>query len=160
MSTPRVCKSLWGEMLLSPIHCCDITKPPYLLSGKLCTSPLHSNCLFVYTVCCRRGGQCISVLRTRHTDIVGEVTSPRSDTMCHFCTPVVYPVVCHMISVGVLLLYLCNSWTWVWFLLPISTYDTTGVYWSWNGVDGHVGFMVDEMESGKVFLRVSHFPCK
>ena len=59
-------------MLLSPIHCCDVTKPPYLLSGELCTSPLHYNHLFVYTVCCRRRGQCFSVLRTRHTDVVGD----------------------------------------------------------------------------------------
>ena len=64
----------WGEMLLSPIHCCDETKPPYLLSGELCTAPLHSNRLFVYTVCCRRRGQCFSVLRTRHTDVVGDST--------------------------------------------------------------------------------------
>ena len=62
----------WGEMLLSPIHFCDVTKPPYLLSGELCTSPLHSNRLYVYTVCCRRGGQCFSVLRTRHTDVEGD----------------------------------------------------------------------------------------
>ena len=62
----------WGEMLLSPIHCCDATKPPYLLSGELCTSPFHSNRLYVYTVCCRRGGQCFSVLSTRHTDVVGD----------------------------------------------------------------------------------------
>ena len=59
-------------MLLSTIHCCDVTKPPYLLRGKLCTSPLHSNRLYVYTVCCRRGGQCFSVLRTRYTDVVGD----------------------------------------------------------------------------------------
>ena len=59
-------------MLLSPIHCCDVTKPPYLLSGELCTSPLHSNRLCVYTICCRRGGQCFSVLRTRHIDVVGD----------------------------------------------------------------------------------------
>ena len=58
-------------MLLSPIHCCDVMKPPYLLSGKLCTSPLHSNRLYVYTVCCWRGGQCFSVPRKRHTDVVG-----------------------------------------------------------------------------------------
>ena len=32
--------------------------------------PLHSNRLYVYTVCCRRGGQYFSVLRTRHTDVV------------------------------------------------------------------------------------------
>ena len=59
-------------MLLSPIHCCDVTKPPYLLSDELCTSPLHSNRLYVFTVCCRRGGQCFSVLRERHTDVVGD----------------------------------------------------------------------------------------
>ena len=59
-------------MLLSPVHCCDVTKLPSLLSGELCTSPLHSNRLYVYTVCCRRGGQCFSVLRTRHTEVVGD----------------------------------------------------------------------------------------
>ena len=59
-------------MLLSPIHCCDVTKPPYLLSGELCTSPLHSNRLYLHTVCCRRGGQCFSVLRTRLTDVVAD----------------------------------------------------------------------------------------
>ena len=80
-SKPRLRKSrYWGEMLLSPIHCCDVTKPPYLLSGELCTSPLHSNRLFVYTVCCRRRGQCFSVLRTRHTDVVGD-SSGRSYDM-------------------------------------------------------------------------------
>ena len=46
--------------------------PPYLLSGELCTSPFHSNRLFVYTVCCRRRDQCFSVLRTRHTDVMGD----------------------------------------------------------------------------------------
>ena len=64
--------TLLREMLLSPINCCDVTKPPCLLSGELCTSPLHSNRLYVYTVCCRRGGQYFSVLRTRHTDVVGD----------------------------------------------------------------------------------------
>ena len=59
-------------MLLSPIHCCDVTKPPFLLSGELCTSPLHSSRLYVYTVCYQRGGQCFSVLRTHHTDVVGD----------------------------------------------------------------------------------------
>ena len=69
----RVHKSRnWGEMLLAPVHCCDVTKPLYLLSGELCTSPLHSNRLYVYTVCCRRGGQCFSLLRTLHTDVVGD----------------------------------------------------------------------------------------
>ena len=43
-----------GETLQSPIHCCDVTKPPYLFSGELCTSSLHCKCLFVYTVCSRR----------------------------------------------------------------------------------------------------------
>ena len=71
-SNARVRKSrYWGEMLLPP-NCCGVTKPPYLLSGELCTSPLHSDRLFVYTVCCRRGGQCFSVFRTRHTDAVGD----------------------------------------------------------------------------------------
>ena len=70
---PRVRKSrYWGEKLQSPIHRCDVTKPPYLLSGELCTSPLHSNRLYVYTVCCRRCGQWFSVLRTRHTHVVGD----------------------------------------------------------------------------------------
>ena len=32
-----------------PIHCCDVTKPPYLFSGELCTSPLHTKRVFVYT---------------------------------------------------------------------------------------------------------------
>ena len=62
----------WGEMLLFPIHCCDVTNPPYLLSGELCTSPLLSNRLYAYTACCRRGGQSFSVLGTRHTDVVGD----------------------------------------------------------------------------------------
>ena len=44
VTRPWVRKSrYYGEMLLSPIPCCDVTKPPYLLSGELCTSPLHSN---------------------------------------------------------------------------------------------------------------------
>ena len=73
LTRTRVRKSrYWGEMLLSPIHCCDVTKPPYSLSGELCTSSLHSNRLYVYTVCYRRGGHYFSVLRTRHTDIVGD----------------------------------------------------------------------------------------
>ena len=49
-----------------------------LLSSELHTSPLHSNRLYVYTVCCRRGGQCFTVLRTRHTDVVGD-SSGRSN---------------------------------------------------------------------------------
>ena len=94
---PRVRKSrYWWETLQSPIHCCDVTKPPYLFSGELCTSPLHCKLVFVYTVCCRRGGQCFSVLRTRKSEVilawwatvVGEITSPSNDTMCHSCAPV------------------------------------------------------------------------
>ena len=61
-----------GKCLCPPIHYSDVTKPPNLLSGELCTSPLHSNRLYVYTVCCRRGGQCFSVLRTRHIDVAGD----------------------------------------------------------------------------------------
>ena len=87
-----------GKRFKSPILCCDVTKPPYLLGGELCTSPLHCKLLFVYTVCCRRTGQCFSVLRTRKSDVMltqwtaveGEVTSPSSDTMCHSCAPVTY----------------------------------------------------------------------
>ena len=45
-----------GKRFKSPIYCCDVTKPPYLFSGELCTSPLHCKLLFVYTVCCRRTG--------------------------------------------------------------------------------------------------------
>ena len=32
-----------GKCFKSPIHCCDVTKPPYLFSIELCTSPLHCN---------------------------------------------------------------------------------------------------------------------
>ena len=30
-----------GKRFKFPIHCCDVTKAPYLISGELCTSPLH-----------------------------------------------------------------------------------------------------------------------
>ena len=40
------------KLFKSPIHYCDVTKPPYLFSDELCTSSLHSKLLFVYTVCC------------------------------------------------------------------------------------------------------------
>ena len=40
-----------GEALQSPIHCCDVTNPPYLFSGEMCTSTLHCKRLLVYTVC-------------------------------------------------------------------------------------------------------------
>ena len=59
-----------GKRFKFPIHCCDVMLPPYLFSGELCTSPLHCKILFVYTVFCRRTGQCFSVLRTRHTGVV------------------------------------------------------------------------------------------
>ena len=88
---------LRGNAFKSPIHCCDVMKPPYLFSGELCTSPLHCKLLFLYTVCCRRTGHCFSVLRTGKSDViltkwtavVGEVTSPSTDTMCHSCAPVI-----------------------------------------------------------------------
>ena len=54
----------------SPIYCCDVTKPPYLFSGELCTAPLQSKRLFVYTVCCRHGCLCFFVLRTRKSDAI------------------------------------------------------------------------------------------
>ena len=47
-----------------PIHCSDVTKPPYLSSGE------HCELLFVYIVCCRRTGQCFSVLRTPKSDVI------------------------------------------------------------------------------------------
>ena len=59
-----------GKLFQSPIHCCDVTKPPYLFSGELCTSPSHCKLLFVYTVCCRRTVQCFSMLRTRKPDVI------------------------------------------------------------------------------------------
>ena len=59
-----------GKRFKSPVHCCDVTKPPCLFSGELCTSPLQCKLLFVYTVCCRRTGQCFSVLRTRKSDVI------------------------------------------------------------------------------------------
>ena len=69
--SPRVRKSRYGgETLQSPIHCYDVTKPPYLFSGELCTSPLQSKRLFVYTVCCRRRGQCFAVHSTRKSDVI------------------------------------------------------------------------------------------
>ena len=58
-----------GKRFNSPSHCCDATKPPYLISGELCTSPLHCELMFVYIVCCRRTGQCFSLLRTRNSDV-------------------------------------------------------------------------------------------
>ena len=59
-----------GKRFKSPIHCCDVMKPLYLFSGELWTPPLHCKLVFVYTVFCRRTGQCFSVLRKRHTDVV------------------------------------------------------------------------------------------
>ena len=59
-----------GKRFSLPIHCCEVTKSPYLFSGELCTSPLHSKRLFVYTVCCRRGGQCFSVLGTCKSEVI------------------------------------------------------------------------------------------
>ena len=32
-----------GKRFKSPIHCCDSTKPPYLFTGELCTSPCTVN---------------------------------------------------------------------------------------------------------------------
>ena len=36
-----------GGTLQFPIHCCDVTNPPYLFSGELCTSTLHCKRLLV-----------------------------------------------------------------------------------------------------------------
>ena len=59
-----------GKRFKSPIHCCDVTKPPYLFSGELSTSTLHCELLFVYIVCCRGTGQCFYVLRRRKPDVI------------------------------------------------------------------------------------------
>ena len=90
------------------IHCCDVTNPPYLFSGELCTSSLHCKRLFVYTVCCRRAVS--ASLCSEHVNqtsqwatVVGDVTSPGSDTMCHSCAPV-SQVIAH--STTLLLLHL------------------------------------------------------
>ena len=32
-----------GKLIKSPMHCCDVTKPPYLFSSELCTSPCTVN---------------------------------------------------------------------------------------------------------------------
>ena len=89
---PRVRKSRYRWRSASVPHpLLYVTNSPYLFSGELCTSTLHCKRLLVYTVYRRPGGQCSSVLRTRHSDViltwwgtvVGEVTSASGDTMCH-----------------------------------------------------------------------------
>ena len=71
LSRPRVHKSqYWGEMLQVPHPLLWRNVASLLARGELCTSPLHCKLLFVYIVCCQRTGQCFSVLRTRHTDVV------------------------------------------------------------------------------------------
>ena len=74
-------------MLLSPIRCCDVTKPSFLLSGELCTSPL---------LMCRPSavGAAVSaslcsehVIPTQWATVVGEVTSPSRDTCATFAHP-------------------------------------------------------------------------
>ena len=67
-------------MLLSPIHCCDVTKPPSLLSGELCTSPLHSSRLSA-SLCSE------DVILTLWVTVVGEVTSPRGTQCATFAHP-------------------------------------------------------------------------
>ena len=80
---------LRGNASSSPIHCCDVTKPPYLISGELFTSPLHC-----FRTPCAVGAPSSSSLCSEHinqtqwTAVVGDVTSPTSDTMCHSCAPV------------------------------------------------------------------------
>ena len=59
-----------GKRFKSPIHCCDVTRPPYLFSGELCTCTSHYKLLFVHTVCYRSTRQCFSVLRARKSDVI------------------------------------------------------------------------------------------
>ena len=81
---------LWGNASSSPIHCCDVTKPPYLISGELCTSPLH--CL---RTPCAVGAPSSASLCSEHINqtqwmaVAGDITSPTSDTIYHSCAPVV-----------------------------------------------------------------------
>ena len=82
---------LRGNASSSPIHCCDVTKPPYLISGELCSSPL----LCLRTPCDVGAPSSASLCsehinQTQWTAVVGDVTSPTNDTMCHYCAPVVY----------------------------------------------------------------------
>ena len=61
-----------GKRSKSPIHCCDVTKPPYLFSCELCASPLH--CKLCLCAPCAVGApgsaSCFSVLRTSNSDII------------------------------------------------------------------------------------------
>ena len=85
-----------GKRFKSPIHCCDVMKPPYFISGELCTFPCTVNSCLCTSCAVGATGQCFSVFRTRNSDViltlwtavVGEVTSPSSDTICHSCSPV------------------------------------------------------------------------
>ena len=82
---PRVRKSRYGgETLQSPIHCWDVTKPPCLFSGELCTLPLHSKRLFVYTM-----GAQITIMRGNASSSpihCCDVTEPPSLISGELCT--------------------------------------------------------------------------
>ena len=64
---------LRGNASSSPIHCCEVTKPPYLFSGELCTSPLH--CL--RTSCAVVAPSCASLCSKKHKSDVVDVSSGR-----------------------------------------------------------------------------------
>ena len=79
-------------MLLSPIRCCDVTIPP---PCSVVNYVLHPCTL----IACKCTPSVVSaslcsehVILTQSATVVGEVTSPSRDTMCHFCAPVVYTI--------------------------------------------------------------------
>ena len=90
---------LRGNASSSPIHCCDATKSPSLISCELYTSPLHCLCT-PYAI----GAPSSAPLCSEHTNqmqwtaVVGDVTSPTSDTMCHSCAPILQVVPLGQIS--------------------------------------------------------------
>ena len=62
-----------GKRFKSPILCCGVTKPPYLFSSELCTSPLHCNsCLCTPCAVGAPGSAslCSEHVNQSHTDVV------------------------------------------------------------------------------------------
>ena len=67
----RVRKSrYWGEMLQVPHPLLWHNEASLLVQWRTMYFALYCKLLFVYTVCCRRSGQCFSVLRTHKSDVV------------------------------------------------------------------------------------------
>ena len=67
----RVRKSrYWGETLQVPHPLLWRNETSLLVQWRTMCSPLHCKLLFVYIMCCRRTGQCFSLLRTRKSDVI------------------------------------------------------------------------------------------